>query len=180
MLIQVHESVWVGDMDACLPIGGEGTWQISTLRWPEGGAFAGIVHAAKHPCHVRAVNYKGSLPKDHPEYLVARRASRIGRPNHLILNLIDAPIPTLFRPEVFLAALNFLDERVGQGMVVIHCNQGYSRAPSLALLWLAKREKAIPRDSWDAAKVAFLKLMPDFAPGKGIEGYLGQTWNELA
>ena len=46
--------------------------------------------------------------------------------------------------------------------VVIHCNQGLSRAPSIALLWLAKRAKAISSsESYAAAAQAFLEIYPE-------------------
>ena len=29
-----------------------------------------VIHACKSPCHQRALGYRGSLPKNHPNYLV--------------------------------------------------------------------------------------------------------------
>ncbi|HAM54148.1 MAG TPA: hypothetical protein DCQ64_01515 [Candidatus Rokubacteria bacterium] len=161
MLVQVSDRLTVADMEGCLPIGAE-------------GPYAGVVHAAKHPCHVTVLGYKGALPKDHPEYLVVTRGS------HRILNMIDAPTANLFRPELFTAGMDFIQERAGEGPVMVHCNQGLSRAPALALLYLAKRAKAIPGGSWAEAKEAFLVRMPTFAPGKGIEAFLEAQWEQLA
>ena len=46
------------------------------------------VHACKYPYHQRELGYTGrAAPKNHPEYLIARRDRR------LILNLVDAPDP---------------------------------------------------------------------------------------
>ena len=157
MLIEVSFGLWVGD-DEVDRVG-----------------FAGAcVHANKHPCHLSAVGYKGSLPKDHPEYLVARRGL------DLYLNVIDAPLPTLFRLEPFQAALNFIDEQQRIREVAGHCNQGLSRAPAIAALWLAKRAKVIAGGSWPEAKAAFLKWMPAFSPGAGIDAFLATRWEEIA
>lgn len=134
-----------------------------------------VLHACKDPCHRTAVGYntKTNLPPSHPEYLVAAR----GR--HLYLNLIDPPMP-LFRLESFLAALDYIDREIAKGQVTIHCNGGWSRAPSLALIWLAKRAKAIPAGSFDEAREAFEKLYPDgYAPGIGISTYLASNWGAI-
>lgn len=130
-----------------------------------------ILHACKDNCHRRAVGYdtKTNLPSSHPEYLVARRGQ------HLVLNIVDAPVP-IFRRESFDAALDFLDEMVPQGQTFVHCNGGMSRAPSIALLWLAKRAKAIPAGSFAEAMVSFLLLYPEYMPGKGIEAFLMGAW----
>ena len=157
--------IWVGD-DALCPMKGE---------FPSDSRWSGLLHAAKHPCHVGAVGYTGSLPKDHPEYLVAVRDE--GR--QLYLNIVDAPVP-IFRHEVFTAALDFLDVWAFTGPVLVHCNNGLSRAPSLVLAWLAKRGRKDWADmSFAEARAAFERLMPDYAPGKGIEQFLVEEWGRI-
>lgn len=144
-----------------------------------GGGFDGrTVHACKDRCHKVSVGYEKSILAQHPEYLVARRG------DHLFLNLIDPPVP-LFRAESFTAALDFIDEAVRDGKpCAIHCNQGRSRAPSIALLWLAKRAKRIP-DSFQEARIAFEKILAEqeptasYQPGRGIATFLEATWGEL-
>ena len=114
---EVFERVWVGSDTSCRAGGGE---------WA-------VVHACKSPCHQRAVGYQGSLVSSHANYLVLNR----GR--DLYLNLIDPPKP-LFMPASFIAFLGFADAEWTAGRkLLIHCNLGESRAPSLALLFLAKR-----------------------------------------
>ncbi len=137
-----------------------------------GGSFDGwLVHAAKDKCHRATVGYD-KIASSHPEYLSARRGT------HLFLNIVDAPVP-IFRAEVFTAALDFIDEAVKAGMPIgVHCNQGHSRAPSIALLWKAKRERTIPDDSYAAARAAFEAMLPadTYQPGKGIETFLSGNW----
>ena len=63
--------------------------------------------------------------------------------------------------------------------LIVHCNCGLSRAPSLALLFLAKRREAIAAESYAAARSAFEKLLPAYAPGEGIRRFLTDRWMEL-
>ena len=128
------------------------------------------VHACKSPCHQRAVGYQGSLPKSDPHYLIFER------PQNLYLNMIDPPGP-LFMPQLFTEFLKFARYQWEGGQnLLIHCNQGESRAPSLALLFLAKALGALPAESYAAALEEFVKLYPSYSPGQGIRIYLWENW----
>jgi hypothetical protein len=131
-----------------------------------------VIHACKSPCHQRAVGYRGSLPKNHPNYLIKEQEF------HLFLNIIDPDKP-LFMPQVFTVSLDFIKKNISQRKVLIHCNNGISRAPSLALLYMAKRAKTISNENFLAAKMEFNKIFPAYSPSKGIELYLTKNWNEL-
>lgn len=140
--------------------------------WSERYGWA-VVHACKHPCHRHAVGYKNKLPSSHPFYLIYRRKS------HLVLNLVDMDqlIDRFMRP-IIMAFYSFMDEMEGR-KILIHCNRGESRAPSLALLYLTKRRNLIPDDSFDAARNSFKKIYPLYNPGRGFNKYLTQHWNTL-
>jgi len=131
-----------------------------------------VVHACKNPCHAAAVGYSGSLSYSHPNYLQLRCGS------HLYLNLIDPPTP-LFIPASFKYALDFIDEYIGSRKVLIHCNEAFSRAPSIALLYLANRAKVIRETSYAAACEDFLRLCPAYTPGEGIQTFLITNWESL-
>ncbi|MGD0654831.1 MAG: hypothetical protein ABSA16_10840 [Thermoguttaceae bacterium] len=132
-----------------------------------------IVHACKSPCHQREVGYHGSLPSTHPNYLVLERE------NDLILNMVDPPRP-LFMPKLFIDFLWFSEKHWNKGKnLLIHCNLGESRAPSLALLFIAKRLHRINGSSYENAKSEFMNLFPSYTPGLGIQIYLHQHWNEF-
>lgn len=131
-----------------------------------------VVHACKDPCHRSAVGYAGNLQPDHPQYL----AARAGR--HLYLNLIDPPLP-LFKLASFQIFLDFVDEQIKQRAVVVHCNHGESRAPSLALLYMAKRLGTLPASSYQLAAVAFRAMGFPYRPGEGIEKFLKDNWDAL-
>jgi hypothetical protein len=132
-----------------------------------------IIHACKSPCHQRALRYRRSLSPSHPNYLVYENG------NHLFLNMIDPPQP-LFKHPLFLKSLEFIDEHIAKRNVLIHCNLGLSRAPSIALLYLAKRAKKISGESFQKAAQEFSKLFPVYNPSRGIVVYLSTHWNHLS
>ncbi len=132
-----------------------------------------VVHACKSPCHQRAVGYTKSLPKNHPNYLILEKGE------NLFLNIIDPPVP-LFMPELFISFLDFSRRHWKSGKkLLIHCNQGESRAPSLAMLFLAKGIGAISDHSYESARAEFEKIYPAYNPGKGIQIYFSQNWDQL-
>ena len=132
-----------------------------------------VVHACKSPCHTSAVGYRGSLPSTHPNYLFVESG------NDLVLNMIDPPVP-LFKPEMFAAFLRFSCRQFAESRpVLIHCNQGESRAPSLALVFMAKVSHAIDDSSYASARAAFERLFSGYRPGLGIQTYLNQQWAAL-
>ena len=156
-MFETYERVYIGGNAACRA----------------GTDGLAVVHACKSPCHQRAVGYRGSLPHQHPHYLT------LIRNEDLFLNLIDPPIP-LFQLESFAAFMSFAQQQYDDGAsVLIHCNQGDSRAPSLALLFLAKHLQVIPSDSYETAEEAFVALYRDYRPGGGIRSFLKDHWPAL-
>lgn len=131
-----------------------------------------VVHACKEPCHRYALGYTAkTLASDHQHYLAKRT------PSALYLNLIDPPVP-LFQRQSFQHFFDFTDSLAQDTHLHIHCNQGQSRAPSLALLIMAKRLNALPNDSYAAARAAFSHHYP-YAPGKGLSVFLQSEWHSL-
>jgi hypothetical protein len=130
-----------------------------------------FVQACKEPCHRKAVGYKGRTPEiTHPEYLIAYRDRKI------ILNMIDPPTAKYFENILFEKALIFINENLqNDKKVLIHCNQGISRSPSIGLLFLATHGK-IRNESYDVAKEDFQKLYPDYMPS-GIRDFLTINWS---
>lgn len=132
-----------------------------------------VVHACKHPCHQDAVGYTGDLDQNHPHYLILEEGS------NLYMNLVDPEIP-LFMPESFHRFLDFASARYRTGdQLLVHCNKGFSRAPSLALLFLAKELEELPDGSFPAARVAYNERDPAYAPSRGIRTYLSENWEEF-
>lgn len=143
---------------------------LSGCRHDDGGLS--FVHACKEPCHRHAAGYQQrSLESQHQHYL------SVEKPHHLYLNLIDPPVP-LFKLQSFALFFDFVDREIAIRPVLIHCNKGESRAPSLALLYMAKRLRLLPDDSYQTAADAFSACFP-YKPGKGIAAYLQEKWNDL-
>lgn len=168
MLHELEPWLWIGaDEDCALALASQRQLQ----------SWGGIVHACKWPCHANAVGYgydsKVVLAKNHPEYLWAER------PGSLYLNLIDPPVP-LFQVGLFTTALDWIAEKDEPGKrTLIHCNKGESRAPSIALLYLAKRADLLPNDSFQIARETFLTKYPGYKPGAGIVTFLTDKWKEI-
>lgn len=124
------------------------------------------IHACKSRCHQRAVGYSGNLSPSHPNYL------HYLDEDNLYLNLIDPPAP-LFKLESFKHFFDFIVPHWDDGKsVLIHCNQGQSRAPSLALLFMSKHSHLISNDSFEDAVREYRELDPLYDPGRGITTFL--------
>jgi hypothetical protein len=161
---EVHERVFVGNDVDCktAPPAAHSSHSLDLA----------IVHACR-TCHQRALGYDRSLPSTHANYLAFERGC------DLYLNLIDPPVP-LFRLESFERFLKFAAEHYSRGHgLLIHCNQGHSRAPSLALLFMSKKLGAIGNGSFNVARKDFESLFKGYEPGKGIEMFLKTHWQEL-
>jgi hypothetical protein len=156
---EIHTNLYIGnddDCDACTANMG-----------------VAVVHACKS-CHQKELGYSGALPATHPEYLIRERGS------HLYLNMVDMPnelLPEYTHPMVE-RAMGFIINRIKTQKVLIHCNFGMSRSPSLGLVYLA-RTGAISNSSLDAAAVQFQSLYPKYSPGTGIFRYMKRHWQYL-
>ncbi len=131
----------------------------------EGQAGWFTIQACAFPYHRKALGYFHEPPKDHPEAAYAYRKRR------LILNLLDAPDPAdIPRPPID-EALRVIDEQLRAGrQVYLHCNQGFSRSPSIALLFLAAKGLFGERD-FETAEEVFRELYPFYRPNAGMRGF---------
>jgi hypothetical protein len=130
----------------------------STFHYENHGWKKGL---KDHPCYVMCVEYPYSLLSlnwvDGPAYLYDYQGKGVER---------------------FRKILDFIDTGIKTHKVLIVCNQGVSRSPSVALVYLAKYLHKIPSESYAAAKEEFIKLYPMYAPG-GIADFLSQHWDEI-
>lgn len=101
-------------------------------------------------------------PKDDNYYFVER-------PRLLSLNLVDPPHESFIPPQVVNKALSFARKHLEQNhKVLIACNSGFSRAPSLGLLMMYELGK-LPASR---AISMYRKIYPDFAPSEGFKQFL--------
>ena len=153
----------------------------STVDCRKSGEQWAIIHACKHPCHYNRIGwtfkgyrYSQALVERHPEYVAFREE------NDLFLNMIDADSPNYFPLLLFSATLRFITEQRPYRQVLVHCNEGLSRSPSLILLYLAKKEKLISNESYNAAQIEFIEqYYPIYSPGRGIYLFLKNNWKQI-
>lgn len=114
--------------------------------------------------------------RTHPNYIV------LEQDHHLSLNWVDGSAD-LYRwsgPGTFQYILDFVDRELSSDRnVLIRCDRGYSRSPSIALLHLAKRQHRIPSESFRTARAAFEGIYPAYQPS-GIADYLSEVWSEIS
>ena len=160
-MIEIHPNLYVGHQ-------GDFEYQV---KGREGWA---VVHACKEPYHRELLGYttKGA-PKGHPEYLVAVRGDR------LFLNLVDVKDPAFVHVELVEKAIAFIHEKLTAGKkVLVHCNQGESRGPGIAFLYLLRHTAVLPKTSLNVALETFRTMYPAFYPGAGIAGYIAAHWKD--
>lgn len=135
-----------------------------------------VVQACKEPYHREALGYsgRGLADKDNHEYLFAYRSE--GKTRRLILNMVDAPKAGFFADKMIDEAINFINTGLTISDVLVHCNQGLSRSPSLAMLYLRRMTDELADMDFEAAEDVFRGLYPQYDPGKGIREYVKQHW----
>lgn len=130
-----------------------------------------VVHACKEPYHRRALGYTGrAASKDHPEYLMAVREGCI------ILNLVDVDNVAYITPEIINAALNAIHQNIASLKVLVHCNQGASRSPTIAFLYLAKHTDLFHAQTHEQAMMGFRAIYPHYNPALGMSEYARLNW----
>ena len=153
---EIINNLFIGNDADCLNIGNDKDYA--------------IIHACK-TCHQKGVGYRGNLSSNHPHYLILEHS------NHLYLNMVDMDreLMAKFTHPIMKSALNFIKTHIEGKKVLIHCNQGQSRSPSIGLVYLAQNG-FIKNSTYLKAKEEYLELYPSYFPGKGIELYLNNNW----
>lgn len=131
------------------------------------------VGACKEPMHRQALGYTGrACDKNNPEYLFCYR------PNILILNLVDANSSEYIGKELIDEAVKYISAEYKKGKkILIFCNKGESRSPTIGLLYLATKGFFIQL-SYDEAKAKFQKCYPLYNPNKGIDDFARSYWKD--
>jgi predicted protein tyrosine phosphatase len=156
----VTTGLWVGNRAAC-------EIAVSNPSWA-------VINTSKH-MHAKLVGVPENRLKGRTDYL------RLEREGLLSFNWVDgdARMYDWHKPEAFTRALDFIDTWRPLRQVLISCDQGGSRSPTIGLLYLAKRAKVIQGETFLGAQQAFLSIYPRYAPA-GIADYVRQHWDEIS
>lgn len=147
---EVYKRVFLADATSCL----------------SGSNNVAVVHAGRSLCNQLAVSYMGKLHSSHPNYLVLEQSK------DLFLNIIDLPAP-LHMSALFPKYLNFVKKHWHDGkLLIIDCNKGESRDPSIAVLSLA-RPLSIVDDS--STRGVFQNHSPRYLTGQGFKRISRET-----
>lgn len=160
MAIMVHDGLFVGSAADTYKFAG------SVLHCARDPWFAEAeIEVRKHSKDFYVPNKKIML-----EFCPVPNVIRINY-NTMTLNMVDADDPRYFSDEMINAGLEFITDRMAEGdPVLVHCNMGMSRSPSMAFLWMF--EHGFLDNEFRYALPQFKRLYPDYAPGNGIWQYL--------
>lgn len=160
-MIEVYKNLFIGSQDDEVAVRTQGGWF--------------VIHACKDPYHRQALGYTGkAAAKNHPEYLIARREGC------LILNLVDVPDVNDISAEIIDTALEGIHQNISSKRVLVHCNQGQSRSPTIAFLYLVKFTDVLPSRDVDDDLRIFQELYPTYAPAKGMADFARQNWSRYS
>jgi len=152
----VGTGIWVGDISA-------GRNCVRDDRWA-------VVNTSKH-FHAELVGVPAIRLKSSPHYL------KLQRDGLLSFNMVDAEARyyNMLGPQAFVDALDCVDTWRGVRSILINCDRGTSRSPTVALLYASKRLGIIPDASFAEARSAFRELYPAYQPA-GIGNFVAMHW----
>jgi len=158
--MEIIKRLYVGDDSAYERLKDEKGW--SFLRCCKDGPGG----------HRQTLGYKSLAAPHGPDYLFVRRG------NLMALNMIDVPDPELMPEEMLLEGIDFINERMNAGdKVLVACNQGISRSPTVAMLFL--RTIGELDQPFNRARKIFDTLYPRHDPGAAVEFHARNLWDEL-
>lgn len=131
---------------------------------------------AKNPFHKQIVGYEKNCPKEHKNYLYAYSDDG----NALALNMIDAKDKKYFSDKMILEGLDFIEHELNKGnSVVVVCNQGESRSPTMCLLYLMLHGDFEKTMTHSEIFTRFKEMCPCWKPNKGISDYTIDFWDRI-
>lgn len=122
--------------------------------------------------HRAALGYKERGAPKNANYYHATRGKR------MVLNLLDVDNPDFIPEQVILPALNWINKHLKAGdKVLVHCNAGHSRGPSIGLAYL--RAIGEMPYSFRTSEKVFKSLYPRYDPGNGMRAFVRTHWQQL-
>lgn len=162
-LIEVSEDLFVGPLHAY-----EATVRHQAGWW--------VVHAAADPFH-REFAAEALLSKadaGHPEYWFAQRGHRLS------LHLHDAGQDLNLPRAIFERAVGHVrDGLAARCRVLIHCNQGVSRSPTVALFSLLALKRIRPKSDGEVFS-ELERVYPPVSLGLAMKAEVRRHWRFFA
>jgi hypothetical protein len=98
--------------------------------------------------------------------------------NLLALNLLDLDDPNHVPVEAIQEGLDFIRDHLDEYKVLVACNSGHSRGPTMGLMWLRTIGR-LPYSFMYSEKIYRNEIYPKFDPGIGIEQFARNHWSDL-
>jgi protein-tyrosine phosphatase len=89
---------------------------------------------------------------------------------------VDAPDVNYIPAQIIDAALDDIRQNIASSKVLVYCNQGMSRSPAIAFLYLLKFTDVFRRQNCDEDLRDFLNGYPAYLPARGIADYVKLNW----
>lgn len=158
---EIFDRVYVGgDADYAKAVLKDGWSVLRCCKYGQGG-------------HQQILGYRTTAAPKGPHYLWAKQGDRL-----LALNMLDLDDPNFIDPKMIGTGLKFIKDRLEAGdKVLIACNQGRSRGPSMGMMFL-RMIGELPYDYFHSDRI-YKTLYPNFTPGIGMRQFVRTHWNAL-
>ncbi len=160
-MYEVHTRLFIGNDEDYDKVADKAGWSfLRPVKYGSGG-------------HQDILKYKTMGAPDGPNKYIAEKGK-----NHLALNILDLDDPHFMPWDETLKAFDFVKKRLEAGdKVLIACNQGHSRGPTLALMFL----RSIGDMPYHFVKAEHIlkTLDPDYSPGQGMRQFARTHWTDL-
>jgi hypothetical protein len=164
-VVKVHSHLYVG---------ADADYTKLVARMPSGWS---VVRPCKFGSggHKDILGYSTQAAPKGPHYLWAKFP---GTASHLALNLVDLADHNYIAPEMIDKALEFIHDRIEHhDNVLIACNHGRSRAPTIAMMYL-RMIGDLPSGFMQSERI-FHAIYPDYDPAQGIRQFARSNWSRL-
>jgi len=153
-IIEIFSNLFIGDENDCA--------QATVDKFS-------IVHACKSPCYDRFITEQ-QIEKpgiDEIGYLYLP----IDIKEDLYLNIIDRPNPRFYTP-LFDVALDFIYKKIKEDKkVLVHCNKGLSRSPTLVIAYMCKF-RGVDIRRWSDVLLKKIDYNPSVGMFEFLDSYL--------
>jgi predicted protein tyrosine phosphatase len=131
------------------------------------------------------IDYINSEKSDQYKYICATNTKNINPcetttqiKNILYLDLIDANDIKYINTDAIDKAILWYHNRKPKEIFIIFCDQGYSRSPTIAAIFLLiKGDPRIKAKIFEEFLYKFKQIYPEYIPNKGMLDYLKKSWS---